>query len=147
MTGCSGHGAVSDLERVLTVQRDRAATIRAELEQRNDWLHATKRRLLTADAALAATTARTHARSQNNFATAAETESHGKLIRLRSIRLHEYTELLTRYRSQTRLVESLEAESRLRASLQPALHEAEERARTATHISPATASRIPNLSR
>lgn len=122
------HGAVADLDRVVDVYRRRQHAMRADLEKRNDWLHVAKRRLLTLDAALAASTAVSHGRGAT---TTRLTGVRTALLEERTAKLGAYAGLLDDYRALSRAADAADAERVLRESLAPAVRAAEERARRA----------------
>ena len=140
------YGNVVDIDRVVAVHRERETAMRADLERRHDWLHATKDRLLILDATLAAETARTHSRPAVE-ARLSTGQLRDDLAQQRAAKLAEYTDLLGNYRSIARMAGVAEAEQAFRIQLDPAVRAAEDRARRTTQTLPTLTSQLSGLRR
>ncbi|MFF2486230.1 hypothetical protein ACFVSU_07525 [Microbacterium sp. NPDC058062] len=130
------HGTIVDLDRVAHLYRRRQHALRRDLEERKDWLHLAKRRLLTMDAALAGSASVSHGRSATTTALAGERTA---LEDERTEKLAAYTGLLDDYRRLSLAADTAEAELVLRRGLAPEVRAAEDRARAAlvnTHSAP-----------
>ena len=112
----------------MNVHRRRQHTMRRDLEERSDWLHLAKRRLLTLDAALANATSASQGRSGAITMLAGE---RTVLEDERTAKLAAYTGLLDDYAAVSRAAAAVDAERVLRDGLAPDARAAEERARSA----------------
>ncbi|MGX5769761.1 AAA family ATPase [Microbacterium trichothecenolyticum] len=131
-------GHVLDIDRVHAAYQRREATTRSELDKATRWLHDTWRTLLDLDARIAGDTATGHGRPAG---------SDGEPIAARDRLADEYqsrarahADLVRTHREYAQQLDVAETERRIRATLDPAQHRAENVARHSHAASPAAAS-------
>ena len=138
------HGHVANIDRALGVCRQRERGITSQLGRGGEWLRATARSLLASEASRATRDAVAHARPSVGGLPGGEDQPAQRLHERYLARLREHGDLAEALRRQSRVIDVLEAERSVRASLSADALVAEDRARrSAAHKSDAPIAAMP----
>ncbi|WP_109211322.1 MULTISPECIES: AAA family ATPase [Microbacterium] len=131
-------GHVLDISRVHAEYQRREAATRTEIDTATQWLHDTWRTLLDLDARIAGDTATGHGRPAGSDGE--PLAARDRLADEYQSRTRDHANLVRTHREYAQQLDAAETERRIRATLDPAQHRAEDVARQSHAAFPASAS-------
>ena len=123
-------GHVVDIERAVTIRRERETEMRERLQRINDWMHTTRLTLLDLDATVGRRDAAAHGRAPASGDEARPVEdSRRQLAERYALRIDDQARLAKEYRALSRETDEVEAERAVRTALDSRARATEDQAR------------------